>query len=72
MTAPGHFCLPIASEPLGEVDIVQPCNQCLNGSHLDRDHILGITIPEYQIVKCPICGRTGIRTRPSVKNAIHT
>ena len=68
----GLVALPIAPGVLGEIDRIQPCNKCNHGSHLDRDHILGIRVPTYQVVDCPICGQASIRTRPFVAPLIHT
>jgi hypothetical protein len=66
-TASGHVTLILDPHQLGDMEIVAPCNVCVLGSVMDPDHRAGKYLCTYQVVECPLCGRTSYKTRPKVR-----
>lgn len=63
-----HILIAYDAQPLAGLDRTQPCNKCASGQIIDIDHFL-LPPPTYQLVECPLCGRTSIKTRARVKRS---
>ncbi len=68
-TAAGHVALIIDPRQLDEFEIIAVCNVCALGSVMDPNHRAGKYLCTYQVVACPLCGRTSFKTRPKVRQS---
>jgi hypothetical protein len=65
----GHVTLVLDPLQLADVDLIEVCNGCALGSVMDPDHRAGKYVCTYQVVECPLCGRTSYKTRPKVRRS---
>lgn len=65
--ATGHLQIVVLDARILGTSRVEVCNECATGTHLAPEHIRGEFLCTYLSVDCPLCGRTGIKTRARVR-----